>query len=213
MIYWTDYNQQSDYQTIEDYLTNRMLSFDRWPSKESSDCNVFDSDGSISYIEPLMSGARTSYLMAAMGGVGEFPDSVRNLFLTREKNSAGIHGVSLYIRGKPWHISLDDILLYNYDNLYYAKHSLDGKAMWGAILEKAWAKLKGNYINMNDGYVPNGMRVLTGAPVFSYAMRDLSTPDAGTTFHNLAKANDDLGYIASATVAGTDNRVLNACGL
>ena len=40
--------------------------------------------------------------------------------------------------------------------------------MWGAILEKAWAKVKGSYDYSDGGSYETGFRSLTGAPVFSY---------------------------------------------
>ena len=40
--------------------------------------------------------------------------------------------------------------------------------MWAPILEKAWAMVKGSYTNADGGLVTNGLRSLTGAPVYSY---------------------------------------------
>jgi hypothetical protein len=47
-----------------------------------------------------------------MGAVAEFPDLIKSVFLTKERNSAGIYAVRLYIRGKPWVITLDDEFLF-----------------------------------------------------------------------------------------------------
>jgi len=38
--------------------------------------------------------------------------------------------------------------------------------MWGPILEKAWAKLRGSYENSDGGLMINGIRTVTGAPVY-----------------------------------------------
>ena len=40
--------------------------------------------------------------------------------------------------------------------------------MWSAIIEKAWAKMKGTYTSADTGFNVNGLRALTGAPVFTY---------------------------------------------
>jgi len=46
--------------------------------------------------------------------------------------------------------------------------------MWAPILEKAWAKIKGSYSSSADpGYVQNGLRAITGIPVFTYDTSDL----------------------------------------
>jgi hypothetical protein len=48
----------------------------------------------------------------------------------------------------------------------------DKSAMWGPLLEKAWAKLKGSYEAADGGFLESGMRALTGCPVFSYKSSD-----------------------------------------
>ena len=44
----------------------------------------------------------------------------------------------------------------------------DNGSMWAPILEKAWAKVKGNYAQTDGGFVVSGLRSLTGVPVFTY---------------------------------------------
>lgn len=44
----------------------------------------------------------------------------------------------------------------------------DNGSMWAPILEKAWAKVKGNYAQTDGGFVVNGLRSLTGVPTFTY---------------------------------------------
>ena len=52
----------------------------------------------------------------------------------------------------------------------FAQLSDDGTAIWGAVVEKAYAKVIGNYYKTDGGYLQNGLRVLTGSPVFSYSL-------------------------------------------
>lgn len=54
--------------------------------------------------------------------------------------------------------------------------------MWAPILEKAWAKAKGSYGQIEAGFVINGLRALTGAPVFNYKVSNLQST------HNLNAA-------------------------
>lgn len=159
------------------------MTFDRWPTKQSASCDIFDSTESISYVDPRQGGAGTCYMMQAMGCIGEFPELVRNVFLTETKNAAGIHGIQFYIRGKPWHVSIDDKLTYYYSRLEFAQASADGRAIWGAILEKAWAKVKGNYMIADGGYIANGLRSLTGVPVFDYYLGSYTTESELNTLH------------------------------
>jgi hypothetical protein len=45
--------------------------------------------------------------------------------------------------------------------------------MWSVLVEKAWAKVAGNYELANGGYLETGLRSLTGVPVFSYQGEDV----------------------------------------
>ena len=91
--------------------------------------------------------------MASASSLGEWPNLIRNSFLTQTKNSAGISGVRLFMRGKPYVISIDDnmafinetYLDYGGGGLLFAYLSKDKKTIWGPVLEKAFAKLIGNY--------------------------------------------------------------------
>jgi len=116
--------------------------------------------------------------------LAEHPGRIKDLFLTKEKNDAGIHAVKLYIRGKPWIVEVDDLFLVLNPKKWqvsdklgssFAKPSKSGE-MWAPILEKAWAKVKGSYENAGGGNLPGSFRMLTGAPVFFYETKDFKAP-------------------------------------
>ena len=115
-----------------------------------------------------------------MASLAEFPELIKNVFITKEKNDAGIFAVLFHIRGKPWLIEIDNFFLFKTNlpdpemSLKFAQESATG-LMWGPILEKAWAKVRGSYINAGDGHVINGFRTLAGVPSFQYYTRKLIT--------------------------------------
>ena len=86
-----------------------------------------------------------------MAAVADYTELIRSVFLTPTKNDAHIHGIQFYIRGKPWVISIDDYLLFRNDEetnnktLFFGMPDASLKKMWGAILEKAYAKTLGSY--------------------------------------------------------------------
>ncbi len=47
-------------------------------------------------------------------------------------------------------------------------------------LEKAWAKVLGNYLKTKSGYLDNGLRFLTGSPIFFYKLSN--TTNLSLTF-------------------------------
>lgn len=72
-------------------------------------------------------------------------------FLTQNFNRAGIQAVKLYVRGIPMVIVVDDYLpLYN-GGLLFNRMASDG-SLWSVIMEKAFAKLNGNYEFINEGW-------------------------------------------------------------
>lgn len=70
--------------------------------------------------------------------------------------------------------------------------------MWGSILEKAWSKVRGNYIRANGDTVENGISALTGVPVFSYKTEKITTDGDVDAAYSVLKAAEDAHYIMGA---------------
>jgi len=60
--------------------------------------------------------------------------------------------------------------------LLFSKGSSDG-ALWAPFLEKAWAKVSGNYEFTESGWPSEAMRFLTGAPSYTYWVSDYSSTE------------------------------------
>jgi hypothetical protein len=87
--------------------------------------------------------------------------------------------------------------------------------MWAAILEKAWAKVKGNYEAAEGGFTVSGLRSITGAPVFTYKTSAIGTGSGLTmdaTF-DLLKAANDANYPMGAGTIGSGDSGRNDCGI
>lgn len=135
------------------------------------------------------------------------------MFVTTEKNSAGIYAFRFFIRGKPWIVTVDDYFLFYTTTTgarqpYFARIG-QNEQFWGMLLEKAWAKVKGSYTMADGGFVENGLRSLVGSPVFSYIT---TYADADTT-HALLMSADGLNYIMGAATAGATDTQYNGCGI
>ena len=73
-------------------------------------------------------------------------------------------------------MTVDETLLFKYQGRpepVFAKQADDKKAMWAAILEKAWAKVRGNYVSADGGLIENGLHSLLGVPVFRYELSEV----------------------------------------
>ena len=87
---------------------------------------------------------------------------------------------------------------YNYPT--FAQPSTDKTAIWGPVFEKAWAKVKGNYLNAAGGRNEQGIRSLTGVPVFGY-----KTTTINSTFWSVMYTAYKSNYILGAhTSTGSD---------
>ena len=73
--------------------------------------------------------------------------------------------------GKLEHVVIDNYIPTKNHEPCFSK--ANGNELWVILLEKAWAKVRGNYLNTEGGLVKNGLRLLTGAPVYTYAASSL----------------------------------------
>ncbi len=117
------------------------------------------------------------WFIAAASALSEKPKRLETLFLDRsgKMNKNGIYGINVYALGVPQTVIIDDYLPLQYlvqdtGAVYTTLFSQVGKdqSMWGAFLEKAFAKVYGNYGHMFAGDPRDGIRSLTGAPSLLY---------------------------------------------
>ena len=140
--------------------------------------------------------------MASVADVG----MIKNLFVIKEVNSQGIYAVNLYVRGKPWTIVVDDIFLMDKLTGLKAAQIGDDQSLWGPILEKAWAKIKGNYASADYGLLKNGIRAVTGAPVFGTTLRANSPSYVDDkNFKNIREAKNQNFIVNVQTNGGSDS--------
>lgn len=162
-------------------------------------------------------GTNQAYFKTSMASVAEFPDLIRDAFINDEVSDTGIYNVRFFIRGKPWVVTIDDYMaFYEVDDepaLMFG--STYGDSIWAALLEKAWAKVKGNYLNAQYDFTSNGIRALTGVPVFDYHSDDFAIDeDKMDEMWRLLREADQEAYIISAGTAQVSRAYeLNGCGL
>jgi len=161
----------------------------------------------------IQGGIGNCYAIASAAAVAEEPDRIRDIFLTQKTNKAGILALTFYIRGKPWVITIDDELLFHYPghgaHLIFSQPSKNGE-MWGPLLEKAWSKVRGNFLNSEGGMNVNTLRSFTSAPVFSYSQ--VNNDSLKDLFNKMREA-DEKKYIMTASSHGSNDSMYNGCGV
>ena len=104
------------------------------------------------------------WLISAAIALAEVPERLKRAFLIEEKNTASVYALRMYALGAPITITIDDHLpLISDQETVYAAVSDDG-ALWGPVLEKAYAKYIGNYEALNGGYIGPGIETIVGSP-------------------------------------------------
>lgn len=117
-----------------------------------------------------------------MGAIAEFPELVTDMFVSGNSISEkGIYNIKFYIRGKPWVVTIDDYMLTDGQNLVFTRPDPYSGAVWSSLMEKAWAKIGGNYELSNGGYLESGLRSVAGVPVFTYWGSEFTTTSEAMT--------------------------------
>jgi len=195
---------------------------DRDPSKPTSRLGWWN--------EVLQGSLGNCYLITSMSSVAALrPDKIKDLFVQKEKNSAGIYNIKLYIRGRPTLITVDDNLLFEYStpswtsitgdlkNLFYARISQDNPALWAPLLEKAFAKVGTNYGNTEGGLPYLTTRALLGCPVVGTYYFVRLANQADSLWDSLEKESRERGYLHTVTTVGVygvgDDTRVNSCGI
>lgn len=103
--------------------------------------------------------------MAALSGYAEYTQRVENTFVNTETNANGIYAVNLYALGVPHTVVIDDYLalMDGEDSTIFSQLSSDN-GLWGPYIEKAIAKLHGNFHHLEGGLPNQAVNVLNGSP-------------------------------------------------
>jgi calpain-15 len=148
------------------------------------------------------------WFLASIASVAENPALIRRLFITKEYNEKGLYQLRICKNGEWVKVTVDD-----YIPCYYSGGPMfcraTGDELWVLLLEKAYAKLHGNYVQLRAGFVTHGMSDLTGAPT-----REYKFPKERQDYTKIKDYADDLwvklvngdsrGWIMCAGTPGVD---------
>ena len=158
--------------------------------------DIFPKNGILA--QDIVNGKYTNEnFLSAIGALAEFPNIIKNLFISEKKNKNGIFGLRICKDGFLQEIVIDDYFPVNKeDDTYCFTHSKDD-SLWVQIIEKAYAKAYGSYELLRNKGVEGILKDLSYAPVL--VLDSLSTDLA----QNLTLANDNK-WIIMASAGDTD---------
>jgi len=104
------------------------------------------------------------WLLGSASALAEHSARVHRLFTQESYPADGIFEATLYFKGRPYKVVIDDRLPLYSENTPIATQRSVGGAWWGPLLEKAFAKMHQNYIRLSGGLSFEALRALTGMP-------------------------------------------------
>ena len=105
------------------------------------------------------------YFLSALSALAEFPEQIKKIFVDKDIKVNGFYIVKFILGGEEYPFRIDDHIPYDLKKNKPAFSQSKGNELWVMLLEKAWAKINGNYENSIKGFVSEAFRALTGAPV------------------------------------------------
>ena len=143
------------------------------------------------------------YFLSVLGSLCKFPELVENLFYFKEKTKEHIYGIYFYINGHKKLVLIDDFLPYvGVGFKQFAMSKSEENEIWVALIEKAWAKINGNYIRIGCGGSPNEVfDVLTEA----YSEEVTVKPAVKETLWKKLIDGEKKGFVMTAGTSANDD--------
>ncbi|CDW73660.1 calpain family cysteine protease containing protein [Stylonychia lemnae] len=175
------------------YTTNKLASYanTKWLRVQEicPSCSLFGTSDYLSDIDQGQVG--DCYFLSGITSVAEIDARFKKIFVNERNNSAGLFAFNVFIKGAPAIVVIDSLIpIKSSKTPLFATIGTD-QSYWGALIEKAWAKVNGNYEKIGSGYNYEGVEFLTNAPSKRISMTSLK-PD---TIWKLVKDADDSNYV------------------
>jgi len=144
------------------------------------------------------------YFLSSLSVLAEKPERIKDLFCHHIDNSFGIYCVTMYCDGILTDVLLDDYFPCDVRTRKPVFSHGNGPELWVLLLEKAYAKLHGSYMNIENGSAAAALSDLTGGPCFIGTVAEMKDDDmwAILTLH------DRLDHVMCCSVADVPNRDL-----
>ena len=143
------------------------------------------------------------YFLSVLGSLCKFPELVEKLFYFKEKTKEHIYGIYFYINGNKKLVLIDDYLpCVGIGFKQFAMSKSEENEIWVALMEKAWAKVNGNYIRIGCGGTPNEVfDVLTEA----YSEEIIIKQNIKDTLWNKLVDGEKKGFVMTAGTSANDD--------
>lgn len=149
------------------------------------------------------------WFLSALSCLAERPILVKRLFLQDSFNEQGIYRIKVCKNGEWVTVTVDDYIpcYYNAGPMFARAN---GNELWVLLLEKAYAKVHGNYQALRYGATGHGMMDLTGCPTRLYKFPpekdDIEEhEEMADQFWSYIHSADSRGFLITAETGGWDD--------
>lgn len=114
------------------------------------------------------------YFLSSIAALAEVPDRIRKMFGKTDINPNGFYMVHVNLNGICREVIVDDYFPVTepLSTPIFAKPK--DNEIWVMVLEKVWAKLRGSYHNISEGFPHEVLTTFTNAPCFYFEI--MNTP-------------------------------------
>ena len=147
------------------------------------------------------------YFLSAIASLSKYPNLIEKLFFFKEKSDEHCYGCYFRINGIWKLVLLDDYIpCLNKD---FAFTHTNGNELWVILLEKAWAKLNGNYARIIGGDPHEIFEVLTNAYCEKFMFNKLNKEEIWLKYQNA----QEKGFLMIAGTNVDDDLPIESMGL
>jgi len=139
--------------------------------------------------------------MSSLASLAEIPQLVIECFKTIKVQKNGCYQICMKIKGEWQIVLLDDYFPCSKKSQQPLFAKPNGEELWVMLLEKAWAKVNGGYLNIVGGTPTEVMSVLTNFGV-EYCSHDIKDFNKDNHWKKI-KDSDDKGFIMACASRST----------
>ena len=143
------------------------------------------------------------YFLASIANLCKYPGLIRGLFKTDTVNKDGYYEIILRIDGRKHIVIVDDYFPVYRKNKFPCFSQPNENCIWVMLLEKAWAKVNGGYLNIIGGRASQALECLTGFGSLVYNTNEMNSGELNKTkdeiIKNIIIVDNNYGLLSCAT--------------
>jgi len=143
------------------------------------------------------------WFLACLAALAEFPELIRRVFRSQEVDSDGVYEIVLWKKGCETTVIVDDWLPCSERTGELCFSRGRKGELWVALLEKAWAKLHGSYMEVEVDVPYRTLTELTGLPGSFLPCDSESEAEIASFWQSLCEFSRS-GFIMLAVAVGCD---------